>query len=752
MIQFLFVCPNGIFRVPFRSSTNREINNSSESDSDTNDRLVNNFTSNNSTDAAQLKNLLIQIQNHLKTHTDQPNPQLFLKLASEFVNLSMQFEKNINHTVAEERRKRANLEQQIEALAEQHVNLESAAKNDSSNRRRAQSIKNQNSSTNINALTNPINIENVNSIQGETRARTTTGSSSKTMAQSEETVEDEFEDALSDGFEMNEDDVQLLDFQEAPEVGLEDEIHQKQGDKSDDSKNVLILSGAFLEPPYDNNKLIKPIQKLRRTTIAPRSSQNINLWNLIKNFVGQDLSRIPMPVNFNEPLSMLQRMAECIEYSQLLDTAATKQDSCEQMAYICANEISKFSCTRFRINKPFNPLLGETFEIDRYYEEQGFRLVIEQTSHHPPAASFFIESRKGWVSWGHSTLTSKFRGNYLSVMPVGLMHIYFPDSQNHYTCDTITTTAHNIIVGKLWMDNSGDQIIINHKTNDYCVLKYHPYSYFSRDPPRRVTGAIIDGKTQNARFVLNGDWDAKMSMKTVAKNSSRPKSTKNGPQYQTTGNPISLWKKTPVLDDAIKRYNFTDFSFTLNQLETDICSTDSRHRPDQRLMEQGHWDEANEVKKLLEEAQRKRRRELEAAAKEDLANGREPATYKATWFRKISQISEEEKIDNLYYKLSLTGSQNYKMVMSKLKLSDNSANDSSQSSSKDKNQNDTAGHHTVEPHIYMHQYWKCKAGVQEWPYFAKIFDVRSDNALTNAMIDKVDRKAREEIVESSKII
>lgn len=50
----------------------------------------------------------------------------------------------------------------------------------------------------------------------------------------------------------------------------------------------------------------------------------------------------------------------------------------------------------------------------------------------------------------------------------------------------MVTTVHNIIVGKLWIDNHGDMMIENHKTGDKCHLKYIAYSYFSRDIPRKV--------------------------------------------------------------------------------------------------------------------------------------------------------------------------------------------------------------------------------------------------------------------------
>ena len=42
------------------------------------------------------------------------------------------------------------------------------------------------------------------------------------------------------------------------------------------------------------------------------------------------------------------------------------------MAYVAAFTVSSYSTTAVRSNKPFNPLLGETFELDRS-DDMGFR-------------------------------------------------------------------------------------------------------------------------------------------------------------------------------------------------------------------------------------------------------------------------------------------------------------------------------------------------------------------------------------------
>lgn len=45
----------------------------------------------------------------------------------------------------------------------------------------------------------------------------------------------------------------------------------------------------------------------RRTRIPNKPHYPLSLWGILKNCIGKDLSKIALPVNFSEPLSMLQR-------------------------------------------------------------------------------------------------------------------------------------------------------------------------------------------------------------------------------------------------------------------------------------------------------------------------------------------------------------------------------------------------------------------------------------------------------------
>ena len=117
-------------------------------------------------------------------------------------------------------------------------------------------------------------------------------------------------------------------------------------------------------------------------------------------------------------------------------------------------------------------------------------------------------------------MTSKFRGAYLHVLPNGVAHLAMHRSGDHYTWGRVSTTIYNIIVGKLWVDQvrekrggreetscivylsscvdlllpllppyqSGESEMVNHTTGDKCILKWNPYSYFSRERQRKVLG------------------------------------------------------------------------------------------------------------------------------------------------------------------------------------------------------------------------------------------------------------------------
>ena len=52
----------------------------------------------------------------------------------------------------------------------------------------------------------------------------------------------------------------------------------------------------------------------------------ISIWGIIKDSIGKDISRITVPVFFNEPISLLQKCAQSMEYNSILDIAVEIDD------------------------------------------------------------------------------------------------------------------------------------------------------------------------------------------------------------------------------------------------------------------------------------------------------------------------------------------------------------------------------------------------------------------------------------------
>ena len=92
-------------------------------------------------------------------------------------------------------------------------------------------------------------------------------------------------------------------------------LNAVEGDHKQISAQMLALSpftpccSEELPPPPRRDRLPKPQQV----------EKSVGLWSIIKECVGKDLTRVCLPVFFNEPLSALQKSAEDLEYAELLD-------------------------------------------------------------------------------------------------------------------------------------------------------------------------------------------------------------------------------------------------------------------------------------------------------------------------------------------------------------------------------------------------------------------------------------------------
>lgn len=115
----------------------------------------------------------------------------------------------------------------------------------------------------------------------------------------------------------------------------------------------------------------------------------------------------------------------CHDY--LMQKASKTEDPMLRLSYIAAIVVSHYSLTMNRITKPFNPILGETFEMFG----NGWKLIAEQVSHHPPISALTVQAEKYEIRM-NTSMTQKFWGKSMEFTPIGKMHFFFHDTGDHF--------------------------------------------------------------------------------------------------------------------------------------------------------------------------------------------------------------------------------------------------------------------------------------------------------------------------------
>jgi hypothetical protein len=201
---------------------------------------------------------------------------------------------------------------------------------------------------------------------------------------------------------------------------------------------------------------------------SPDASQ-VSIWGILRKAIGKDLSKISLPVILNEPLSILQRLCEEIEYSDLLDTASNLQDPYDRMVYIAAFVISGYASSYYRNGaKDFNPLLGETYESVR--PDKGWKYVAEQVSHHPPISSTHCQS-KSFVHEQVFHAKIKFWGKSMEVHPEGYTRVTFPKYNETYQWNKIVMYVHNVMGASRKIEHYGE-ITIKCTNGVSCTITF----------------------------------------------------------------------------------------------------------------------------------------------------------------------------------------------------------------------------------------------------------------------------------------
>lgn len=385
----------------------------------------------------------------------------------------------------------------------------------------------------------------------------------------------------------------------------------------------------------------------------------ISLWSVLKSMIGKDMTKMSLPVTFNEPTSLLQRVVEDMEYVEILDKASSfYQSSLLRLLYVAIFSVSPYASTQGRIAKPFNPLLGETYEFVEPWKK--YRCICEQVSHHPPIGAIYMDSPT-WEYYGDSNVDGNFNGRCFDFKHLGKWYVNLKYGLNQeeelYSFKKPNNQVIGILTGNPQVDNYGEMVLENHSNGEKCIISFKARGWRSNHA-YEVKGEVLNKKGEK-EWVFGGHWNSEIFAKRcvnskTAKDDQDLISSANikNTEVKFDGSKFLVWKANKRPDSP---FNLTQFAIQLNALPSHLAPrlprTDTRLRPDQKCMEDGIYDKASDEKHRVEDKQR-------AARKERLAK---QEVWKPVWFKKDSHpVTKEEywKYNNQYWEQRKTGEWN----------------------------------------------------------------------------------------------
>ena len=317
--------------------------------------------------------------------------------------------------------------------------------------------------------------------------------------------------------------------------------------------------------------------------------------NIVKEMISAMTKNQATPIYFNEPISMCQKQCEKFYYLDLLNKASLiKKNPALQICYIAAFIIGEIFLNIGRFLKPFNPIIGETFEF--CYNCQKFRYYAEQVKHHPPITAFIGET-PDFVYYGDTAndTSFKFLKGAMELTFKNKIHVYLKNSGNHYVFNRPVVSIKGLMKPPMYNDYSGCTIIqdVNDK-NLKCELNFIEQSWTSENIGD-FEGKVFSDENK-VEYIIGGNWKEEIFITDADGNNKEVL--------------LKLNKKNLYLQNNLEQYNLPFYTSNLNYLndvlKNVLPKNDSRFREDIRLLEIGGDNEkAQEFKDKYEEKQRK---------------------------------------------------------------------------------------------------------------------------------------------------
>ena len=355
--------------------------------------------------------------------------------------------------------------------------------------------------------------------------------------------------------------------------------------------SITPLTNIHLEDNSQNEFQCKDYipSKKRKNLSKPLSFPPNLMKEMVINFTQ---NKTALPVYFNEPLSMLQKQCEKFYYLDLLNKADEEPKQEMRLCYIAAFIIGEIFLNNGRTLKPFNPIIGETFEY--FINDKNFRYYAEQVCHKPPVTAFIGEN-PNFELYGDTlgNTSFKFFKGCMELSFKNKIHLKLKKSGEHYTYIPPNALAKGIINPPLYIDYSGDVIIENITNPKYkCELKFIAEGW-TKDSLGNFEGTVYN--EDNVVYLLGGNWKKNIYM--------------TDPEGNNKTELLSLDQNLEYLKNSSEKYILPEFVCDLNnlteELEKSLPLNDCRFKKDQKFLEEGNKEEAQKYKEKYEEKQRK---------------------------------------------------------------------------------------------------------------------------------------------------
>lgn len=311
------------------------------------------------------------------------------------------------------------------------------------------------------------------------------------------------------------------------------------------------------------------------------------IWDIIKKVIkSPDIMRVSLPVIINEPLSGCQRNNEALcSSAHIFEAMAVCEDSIKRLALLCLGGIAPLNTMKYRVRKPFNPMLYETHE----FVTEKYRCLTEKVEHEPrQIMNTYIEGEhyKFWCfSWPKPPMF-RFNGGrgMFEIKQLGCTDYYAKKFNEHYSIGKPTLYFKNIIFGNVCVDCGDDNLAINHMTKETALVRF--FEKTSNDKPSYIEVDLFDANKQKVAE-LRGSWQSEINYIDLR-----------------TGKTEKVWEEYPLVENAHMQYFFMPLSVQLNDFQPEmkgfIPITDSRYRKDLRYFEDDRIDDSEVEKEKIE--------------------------------------------------------------------------------------------------------------------------------------------------------